>query len=140
MKFIRRIPKIMVVLVPMWAIFFVGQAFARPQGLALFNESVNSVDQACPPVSNTPYYTFAYGTVTLDGANAPAGTMVEAFSPRGDLVGCTIVSYSGDYGAMYIYGEDNSINPPNSRDAVRRNGHVYCEWRHRSNHPGSGVV
>jgi len=66
----------------------------------------------CPPVSNTPFFTIVYGTVTLDTAAAPVGTVVEARSPRDDVVGCFVVSQAGNYGAMYVYGEDTSVSPP----------------------------
>jgi hypothetical protein len=66
----------------------------------------------CPPVQNTPLFTIVYGTVTLNGAAAPVGTVVEARSPRGDVVGCFVVSTVGNYGSMYIYGEDTSVSPP----------------------------
>ena len=66
----------------------------------------------CPPVANTPFFTIVYGTVTLDGVAAPVGTVVEARSPRGDVVGCFVVTEAGNYGAMYVYGEDTSVSPP----------------------------
>ena len=66
----------------------------------------------CPPVSNTPFFTIVYGTVTLNDAAAPVGTVVEARSPRDDVVGCFVVSDAGNYGAMYVYGEDTSVSPP----------------------------
>ena len=66
----------------------------------------------CPSVPNTPFFTIVYGTVTLDGAAAPVGAVVEARSPRDDVVGCFVVSEAGNYGAMYVYGEDTSVSPP----------------------------
>ncbi|CAG0970195.1 hypothetical protein ANRL4_01203 [Anaerolineae bacterium] len=66
----------------------------------------------CPTVQNTPYFTIVYGSVTLNGTDAPAGTAVEARSPRGDTVGCFVVNQAGSYGAMYVYGEDTSVLPP----------------------------
>lgn len=66
----------------------------------------------CPPVQNTPFFTIAYGAVTLDGTSAPVGTVVEARSPRGDVVGCFEVTTAGNYGMMYIYGEDTTVTPP----------------------------
>ncbi len=65
----------------------------------------------CPSVQNTPFFTLAYGAVTLDGASASVGTIVEARSPRGDVVGCFEVTTTGNYGMMYIYGEDNTVTP-----------------------------
>lgn len=66
----------------------------------------------CPPVQNTPFFTIAYGTVTLDGQDAPVGTTVETRSPRGDVTGCFEVTTGGNYGMMYIYGEDTTVTPP----------------------------
>lgn len=39
------------------------------------------------------------------------GTVIEAVSPRGDVVGCYEVDSQGDYGSMYVYGEDTSVDP-----------------------------
>ncbi|MCX7689068.1 MAG: PKD domain-containing protein, partial [Fimbriimonadales bacterium] len=66
----------------------------------------------CSAVPNTPHFTIAYGTVQLDGAAAPVGAIVKAKSPRGDLVGCFEVNMAGNYGAMYVYGEDTTAIPP----------------------------
>ncbi len=66
----------------------------------------------CPAVQNTPKITYAYGDVTVNGMPAPIGTVVEARSPRDDVVGCFVVTEVGVYGAMPIYGEDTSITPP----------------------------
>ena len=81
-------------------------------------ESGRASAATCPSVANTPFFTFAYGPVQLDGSPAPAGTVVEARSPRDDVVGCFEVTTSGSYGAMYIYGEDSSVSPaiPGMRD------------------------
>ena len=68
-------------------------------------------DGPCPPIQNTPFFTIVYGPVTIDGVDAPAGTLVEARSPRGDTVGCFEVAQAGSYGAMYVYGEDVSVSP-----------------------------
>jgi hypothetical protein len=38
--------------------------------------------------------------------------VVTAFSPRGEVVGCHIVSNAGNYGTMYIYGADDTVEPP----------------------------
>lgn len=66
----------------------------------------------CPVIPNTPYFTIVYGAVQLDGAAAPVGAIVKARSPRGDLVGCFEVKVAGNYGAMYVYGEDLTAVPP----------------------------
>jgi hypothetical protein len=92
-------------------------AFVQP-GLTWLDKSVSPLAHrlastgTCPPVQGTTKFTIAYGTVQLDGADAPAGTVVEAVSPRGDVVGCFVVTIAGNYGAMFVYGEDESASPP----------------------------
>jgi len=63
-------------------------------------------------VQQTPYFTDAYGDVAILGQNAPAGTVIEARNPRGETVGCFVVSAAGQYGFMRIYGEDITATPP----------------------------
>jgi hypothetical protein len=83
---------------------------ARPESGT--GDSPGNIQDTCPDVPRTPRVTIAYGTVQLDGSGAPAGTVVTAESPRGDLVGCFRVVTSGHYGSMYVYGEDLSAVPP----------------------------
>lgn len=80
--------------------------------LVLLSPGASRAQGGCPPVANTPFFTFAYGAVTIDGGEAAVGTVIEARTPRGDVAGCTVVQDPGDFGAMYIYGEDNSVSPP----------------------------
>ncbi len=68
-------------------------------------------DDGCPPVQNTPFFTLVYGPVTINDQYAPAGAIVEARTPRGEVAGCFPVSTPGHYGAMYVYGEDTAITP-----------------------------
>ena len=74
-----------------------------------FNTKNNS--QVCPTVQNTPFFSVYYGTVTLNGLPAPTGSIIKAYSPRNDLVGCFITTTAGNYGMMYVYGEDTSVSP-----------------------------
>ncbi len=71
-----------------------------------------AVSLDCGAVQQTPYFTIAYGHVQIDHVDAAPGTQVEAYNPRGDLVGCFVVQTEGLYGAMFVYGEDASITPP----------------------------
>ena len=80
--------------------------------IPLPSQGKSSTSNVCPPVQNTPFFTIAYGTVTLDGQDAPIGTTVEVRSPRGDITGCFEVTTGGNYGMMYIYGEDTTVTPP----------------------------
>ena len=63
-------------------------------------------------VPQTPYFTDVYGAVTSLGNAVPVGTVIEAFSPRGNTVGCFVVDATGQYGFMRIYGEDATATPP----------------------------
>jgi len=65
-----------------------------------------TAQQACSGVQPTPNFSEYYGSVSLDGEAAPAGTLVEAYSPRGDKVGCVQVSIPGYYPYMRVYGEE----------------------------------
>ena len=67
-----------------------------------------TVQQACSGVQPTPNFSEYYGSVSLDGEAAPAGTLVEAYSPRGDKVGCVQVSVPGYYPYMRVYGEEGT--------------------------------
>ncbi len=69
-------------------------------------------NESCPTVQRTPQFTIAYGNATIDGNPAPVGTIVNAYDPRGHLVGCTEVKSEGIYPSMYIYGEDGTVDPP----------------------------
>jgi len=74
-------------------------------------EETSSVSAGCvAPV--TPSFSEVYGSLTINGAPAPVGTVVQAISPRGDTVGCFTVATAGQYGLMRIYGEDPTANPP----------------------------
>ena len=77
-------------------------------------EEETQISAATCQVTETPYWTIAYGSVTIVGQPAPPGTVVTAESPRGDVVGCFIVKQDtpGLYGFMTIYGEDPTANPP----------------------------
>lgn len=98
-----------------WLVLLLGWAGLNEMASA----TVPAIPQGvCPEVQNTLYFTIVYGTVTRNGAAAPVGTVVEARSPRGDVVGCTVVTQAGSYGALYVYGEDTSVTPavPGMRD------------------------
>ena len=75
-------------------LLFLEQAWADPVVLA----------GVCPPVQNTPQLTIVYGSVTLDGAGATVGNVVEAINPRDDVVGCFVIEAEGLYGGMFVYG------------------------------------
>jgi len=67
-----------------------------------------SAGDPCGGVVNTPYFTQYYGRFDPLREN----DMVEAFSPRGDRVGCFVVHTSTYWGYMRVYGEDTLVNPP----------------------------
>lgn len=96
----------------LWLSMIVALVIGIPAGLMGIEERRPVAAGVCPPVPNTPFFTIVYGTVALDDSDAPVGTMIEARSPRNDVVGCFVVGDPGDYGAMYVYGEDTSVSPP----------------------------
>lgn len=55
----------------------------------------------------TPVWTDFYGSVTVDGAPAAIGTIVEAFDPGGVVCGRFTVTSMGLYGFMPVYGDDS---------------------------------
>lgn len=63
-------------------------------------------------VRNTPYFTEYYGSVTIDGAPAPIGTVVEALNGQGVQAGCFVVTIPGLYGYLRVYGADGSTGTP----------------------------
>ena len=65
----------------------------------------------CGPVATTAYFTYYVGDALLNGQPVAVGTIVEAFSPRGNRVGCFQVTTAGWYGYMQVYGEDTSVSP-----------------------------
>ncbi len=78
--------------------------------VALEEETLSTSTSCTVPL--TPDFTEAYGNLSVNGAPAPIGTLVEALNPRGDVVGCFVTTAAGEYGLMRIYGEDASVTPP----------------------------
>jgi hypothetical protein len=77
--------------------------------------ALEELTQAAPPTCHaqeTPFFSEAYGDVTVLGTPAPLGAIVQAINPRGETVGCFTVTREGKYGFMRIYGEDATANPP----------------------------
>ncbi|PDV97123.1 CARDB domain-containing protein [Candidatus Chloroploca asiatica] len=62
-------------------------------------------------VTPTPSWSVAFGNVTVAGQPAPAGTVITAETPRGEVVGCFVVESTGQYGFMSVYGEDATGTP-----------------------------
>lgn len=81
-------------------------AAARVDGFAA--KSLMTLDDACPAVTKTPYINMVYGYVPTGAA---VGSVVKAYNPRGDLVGCSVVGHADQYGLMHVYGEDPSTTP-----------------------------
>lgn len=60
----------------------------------------------------TPSGMNVYGSVTISGAPAPVGTVIQAINPRGDTVGCVTVTTAGAFPFLRVFGEDAGANPP----------------------------
>jgi hypothetical protein len=61
-------------------------------------------------VAPTPYVSWLYGEIEVNGEPAPAGTQVEIVTPRGDTAGCGLVRESGILAATPVYGEDRALS------------------------------
>jgi hypothetical protein len=57
-------------------------------------------------VGATPAWDVIYGSVDINGDPAPAGTRIEALTPRGEVAGCYIVEESGKLRMTHIYGAE----------------------------------
>lgn len=82
---------------------------------AIVNEIVleeQTVPSAPCSAVTTPYWTQAYGSVTIADNPAPPGTVVTAENADGVIVGCFQVGVAGFYGFMPIFGGDQGSNPP----------------------------
>lgn len=79
-------------------------------GLALADPM--ATEKPCGTSNPTPNLTLVYGDLELNGRPAPAGTRVEAITPRGEVAGCFLVREQGQLGLMHVFGEDPTANPP----------------------------
>ena len=75
-------------------------------GMAAGQEGSSASQHVCPSVRASPYLTLAYGEAWLDGRLAPAGSVVEAVTSRGEVAGCFVVQHEGAFGVMPVYGAD----------------------------------
>ncbi len=60
------------------------------------------------PFVATPEWADFWGTLTIDGAAAPVGTIVAAYDANGIYCGDFIVAEAGQYGFLHVYGDDTS--------------------------------
>jgi len=80
-------------------------------------EEVSLDSGARDGVTQTPYFSDVFGSIQVNvtpqsaGSPAPIGTLIQAFDPRGQLVGMFQVTTTGTYGYMRIYGEDTTAVP-----------------------------
>ena len=112
-------------LVPVSAYALDGSITVRIERLGAFGATVNEISLEEETISQTsalgltptPYFTDVYGSVLSNvvsgGMGSPAlvGTVIQAVSPRGDIVGIFTVTTEGQYGYMRVYGEDIAVSP-----------------------------
>ena len=81
----------------------------------------NLAGDRCAAVRATPDAMPLYGVARLGASLAPAGSLVEALTPAGAVVGCARVGADGQFGAMLLYGADElgGIAGFHAGDAVR---------------------
>lgn len=80
--------------------------------IALGPSPVASRAQISCTVQSTPEFTEYFGALTVDGAAAPIGAVVEAVNAQGVQAGCFIVTIPGIYGYMRVYGADTATGTP----------------------------
>ena len=98
-------------------------ASAAGQGV---RRSVPAHLASCPALPGTPFYTEVWGYAN---GSLPAGAVVTALNPRGDIVGCYTVQAAGQFGAMRVYGEDAGAAGPIPGHAQRREHRPAGGWR-----------
>lgn len=80
--------------------------------IALAPSPAPSSAQITCAVQSTPYFTEYFGALTVDGAAAPIGAVVEAVNAQGVQAGCFVVTIPGIYGYMRVYGADVATGTP----------------------------
>lgn len=60
------------------------------------------------PYVATPEWADFWGTLTIDGAPAPVGTILAAYDADGVYIGDTILTTAGQYGFLHAYGDDGT--------------------------------
>ena len=80
--------------------------------IALAPSPVPSRAQISCTVQGTPYFTEYFGALTVDGAAAPIGAVVEAVNAQGVQAGCFVVTIPGIYGYIRVYGADPATGTP----------------------------
>jgi hypothetical protein len=66
----------------------------------------------CPNFQVSAKFTIAAGQVQTGTLPAAAGVVVEVRSPGDEPVGCITTTVEGQYGPLYVYGEDLTASPP----------------------------
>ena len=80
--------------------------------IALAPSPVASRAQISCTVQSTPEFTEYFGALSVGGAAAPIGAVVEAVNAQGVQAGCFIVTIPGIYGYMRVYGADTVTGTP----------------------------
>lgn len=81
-------------------------ATIEPVGLAITSPADAPATAVCTAATPTPFFSAVYGTLTINGAPAPAGTRISAYTPAGTLAGCTTTTETGSYGFLTLFGAD----------------------------------
>ncbi len=61
-------------------------------------------------VNPTVWWADYYGSVTMNGSDLPAGSIIEAYDPDGVKAGVFVVDNDGLFGFMPVYGDDPSTS------------------------------
>jgi hypothetical protein len=80
------------------------------------DEPVIHPQGVCDEVPVTPYSTIVYGEAYVGELPAPAGSVMRAITPRGEVAGCFEIHTPGYFGLLQVYGADESGGIPGFRD------------------------
>ncbi len=89
--------------------FTIDGRLATPSKSTVWNSDFDALevnlDVTMPYVATDEWADF-WGTLTIDGAPAPVGTILAAYDPDGVYIGDYILTEAGQYGFLHAYGDD----------------------------------
>ncbi|MBN1873870.1 MAG: hypothetical protein JXA33_06540 [Anaerolineae bacterium] len=91
--------------------FTINGRLATPSKSTVWNSGVDAKEvnlNVTMPFVATDEWADFWGTLTIDGTPAPAGTILAAYDPDGVYIGDYIVQEPGQYGFLHAYGDDTT--------------------------------
>ncbi len=91
--------------------FTINSRLATPSKPTVWNSDFDAKEvnlEVTMPYVATDEWADFWGTLTLDGAPAPVGTIVAAYDADGVYCGDFIIAEAGQYGFLHAYGDDST--------------------------------